>query len=62
MEQLENGKLPKEYQDIVHTKKQFTSKEAFIKNPSLEDQFKKPPMARNINNFSVNGGFPQNNN
>ena len=59
MEQLDKGKLPKEYKDIVHTKKQFTSKESFINNPHLEDQFKKPPINRDKNNFA--GNFPQNN-
>jgi hypothetical protein len=39
-EALSKGKVPSEYKEIIQQKKTFSSKEAFIKNRDLEEEYK----------------------
>ena len=39
LDKLQQGKLPKEYKEIVHKEKKFTSKQAFINNEELKREY-----------------------
>ena len=39
LEKLESGIVPKEYKDIIHKEKKFTSKQAFIENKNLKNEY-----------------------
>ena len=39
MEALQKGKLPREYKEIVHKEKKYTSKKAFLENEDLAKEY-----------------------
>ena len=39
MEKLQQGKLPKEYKNIVHKEKKYTSKQSFLENKELQREY-----------------------
>ena len=45
MEALQNGKLPKEYREIVVKEKKYTAKAAFLKDKTLEKEYENRSFA-----------------